>query len=89
MAMRPCDHCLENNWTYDAETVTDGARQITATCQFCGHEVSWVKKPKPMTPERVRMLAEKAEPVSTADRYVPWIPEGGWAAREGKLPWED
>lgn len=28
-------------------------------------------------------------PFSTADRYVPWIPEGGWESRVNKLPWED
>ncbi|MCE5309648.1 MAG: hypothetical protein LLG20_18595 [Acidobacteriales bacterium] len=86
--MKPCAICSKRSWSYDAETVTDGARKITATCGGCGHVVSWAKKSKPMTPERARSLAEKEKPVSTWDRYIPWIPEGGWAAREGKLPWQ-
>lgn len=36
MPMRPCDKCLENQWDFaKLENI------VTATCRFCGHEVSW------------------------------------------------
>lgn len=38
--MRPCDKCLENNWTFKKEE-----DWIFATC-ICGHEVEWQVKPK-------------------------------------------
>lgn len=40
MAMRPCEKCLENNWSF--KTLDDG--WIQATCNMCWHEVEWEKK---------------------------------------------
>jgi DNA-directed RNA polymerase subunit M/transcription elongation factor TFIIS len=40
--MRPCEKCLENNWTY--EKIED---TIRATCKLCGYEVEFAaRKPK-------------------------------------------
>lgn len=39
--MRPCDKCLENNWSFEnIENI------VRATCQFCGYEVEWEPKEK-------------------------------------------
>lgn len=42
MAMRPCEQCLENWWTY--KKLDDGWTR--ATCQICGNEVEWEKSKK-------------------------------------------
>ena len=43
MAMRECDQCLENSWTFQP---LDGD-WMRAYCRFCGYEVEWEAKKKP------------------------------------------
>jgi len=40
MAMRPCEKCLDNRWTYE---LPDKAT-VRATCQGCGTEVEFLTK---------------------------------------------
>ena len=39
MPMRPCEKCLENNWSF---AVDEGV--VTATCRSCENEVSFLTK---------------------------------------------
>lgn len=39
--MYPCNQCLEKNWRFQFE---DATRTITATCNYCGAEVSFPAK---------------------------------------------
>lgn len=50
MAMRACEKCLENNWTFEKLNVGD----ILATCENCGYEVQWTPKPKQQIKEGSR-----------------------------------
>lgn len=40
--MRPCQICLENNWSFKNED----DKSTTATCKNCGHEVNFNGKKK-------------------------------------------
>lgn len=37
--MRPCEKCLENNWSFE---IIEGF--VRATCNLCGYEVEFLTK---------------------------------------------
>lgn len=41
--MRPCEKCLENNWTF--KPLDTG--WVRATCKMCNYEVEWEPSVKP------------------------------------------
>jgi hypothetical protein len=76
--MRPCDRCLENNWSYQFD---DATRVVTATCKFCDNEVSFAAKKrkgrsgaklrKALMPFRIERRL-KTPPVVRPDNVMPW-----------------
>lgn len=41
--MRPCQKCLENNWSFE---FIDETRTVLATCNLCGFQVEFDSKKK-------------------------------------------
>lgn len=76
MAMRPCDRCLENRWTF---AVAEGV--VTATCQSCAHEVQFAARRKPQRPIDPKKLLPVAVPSNAVvdPNFVD----------DGRPPWEE
>lgn len=59
MAMRNCDMCTENNWTFINDK-SDKEVIVTATCTFCGNEVQW-SKPRGKQHQRRERQSQRAK----------------------------
>lgn len=74
MAMRQCDKCSENQWSFNA----DQKPVLVATCLHCGHEVSWVsdkllrKSRRPQKPSDVPLDNYKQQDPGD-DGIAPWV----------------
>jgi hypothetical protein len=94
MAMRPCNRCLESSWKYE---FNEGL--ITATCQRCGAEVSFLSRKQKNAKNRMKNYVQPP-PVFYPGFNTPGVPAATqpdpvhWAALEAsfvdndRAPWE-
>ena len=96
MAMRPCDKCLDNRWTYELPDQFT----VRATCQNCGAEVEfltkrgkraaglWPKRPKKISKKAARRYQDlRPSESDMAIGYVPFQHGPGPGDDPNELPW--